>query len=64
VSGRRSAVRSSQNRTHFFGSYEQQNTDSANITALPPSNPFADLENGIYPNFTKDKNFSRRVDHR
>lgn len=53
-----------QNRTHFFVSYEQQNTDSANITALPASNPFATLENGIYPNFTKDKNFLGRVDHR
>ena len=52
------------NRTHYFASYEQQKTDSANITALPPSNPFATLENGIYPNFTKDKNLLARVDHR
>jgi len=53
-----------ENRTHYFVSYEQQKTDSANITALPPSNPFATLENGIYPNFTKDRNFLGRVDHR
>ena len=53
-----------ENRTHYFASYEQQKTDSANITALPASNPFATLENGIYPNFTKDKNFLGRVDHR
>src|SRR5712691_551342 len=53
-----------ENRTHYFVSYEQQKTDSANITSLPPSNPFATLENGIYPNFTKDKNFLGRVDHR
>ena len=53
-----------ENRTHYFASYEQQNTDSANITALPASNPFATLENGLYPNFTKDKNFLGRVDHR
>jgi hypothetical protein len=53
-----------ENRTHYFASYEQQKTDSANITALPASNPFAGLENGIYPNFTKDKNFLARVDHR
>ena len=52
------------NRTHFFGSYEQQKTDSATITALPASNPFAALENGAYPNFTKDKNALARVDHR
>ena len=53
-----------ENRTHYFASYEQQKTDSANITALPPSNPFAVLENGLYPNFTKDKNLLARVDHR
>jgi outer membrane receptor protein involved in Fe transport len=53
-----------ENRTHYFASYEQQNSDSANITALPASNPFATLENGIYPNFTKDKNFLARLDHR
>ena len=53
-----------ENRTHYFASYEQQKTDSANITALPLSNPFATLENGIYPNFTKDKNLLARIDHR
>src|SRR5712691_11822453 len=53
-----------ENRTHYFVSYEQQKTDSANITSLPPSNPFATLENGLYLNFTKDKNFLGRVDHR
>jgi carboxypeptidase family protein/TonB-dependent receptor-like protein len=53
-----------QSRTHYFVSYEQQKTESANITALPPSNPFATLENGIYPNFTKDKNLMARLDHR
>jgi hypothetical protein len=53
-----------ESRTHYFVSYEQQNTDSANITALPASNPFATLENGIYPNFSKDKNLLGRVDHR
>jgi len=52
------------NRTHFFGSYEQQKTDSAAITALPASNPFAALENGAYANFTKDKNALVRFDHR
>jgi len=53
-----------ESRTHYFVSYEQQKTDTANITALPASNPFATLENGIYPNFSKDKNLLGRVDHR
>jgi hypothetical protein len=52
------------NRTHYFAGYEQQQTDSATITSLPATNPFAALENGAYPNFTKDKNFIFRVDHR
>lgn len=52
------------NRTHFFTAYEQQETNSAEITALPPSNPFAALENGVYPNLRTDKNYIARVDHR
>jgi hypothetical protein len=53
-----------QNRTHFFIGYEQQETNSAEITALPSTNPFAALENGVYPNLRTDQNFSARVDHR
>jgi len=52
-----------QNRTHYFIGYEQQETNSAEITALPPTNPFATLENGVYPNLRTDKNFSARLDH-
>lgn len=53
-----------ENRTHYFLGYEQQKTDSATITALPPSNPFATMENGTYANYANDKNFLGRLDHR
>lgn len=52
------------NKTHFFLSYERLMLDTANITALPASNPFATLENGIYPLSTLDQNADARVDHR
>jgi hypothetical protein len=50
------------NRTHFFGGYERLMVDSAVITALPASNPFATLENGVYPFSTLDQNADARVD--
>ncbi|MGE3843901.1 MAG: TonB-dependent receptor [Vicinamibacterales bacterium] len=52
------------NKTHFFGSYEYLNISKAAIVALPPSNPFADQQNGNYP-FTATENLvNGRVDHR
>jgi hypothetical protein len=53
-----------QNRTHYFTAYEGLFTDTANIVALPASNPFASLENGTYPRNLRRRNFDSRVDHR
>lgn len=52
------------NRTHFFAGYERLMVDNAVITALPASNPFARMENGVYPFPSLDLNLNGRVDHR
>lgn len=52
------------NQTHFFSAYEHLQTDSAVITSLPPSNPFATLENGVYPTDTRNDMVNGRIDHR
>jgi hypothetical protein len=52
------------NKTHFFVGYERLMVDTAVITALPANNPFATMENGVYPNSTLDGNFDGRIDHR
>jgi hypothetical protein len=52
------------NKTHYFVAYEHLKYESAVITALPPSVPYAALENGVYPNFTRSHNLDGRVDHR
>jgi carboxypeptidase family protein/TonB-dependent receptor-like protein len=53
-----------QNRTHFFTAYEGLFVDTANIVALPASNPFATLDNGTFPKNQRRRNFDARVDHR
>jgi outer membrane receptor protein involved in Fe transport len=53
-----------QNRTHYFSAYEYLKTNSAVITALPDSNPFASIENGVYPTDTRNDLIDVRVDHR
>jgi hypothetical protein len=53
-----------QNKTHFFTAYEALFTNTANIVALPVSNPFASLENGTYPRNLRRRNFDARIDHR
>jgi hypothetical protein len=53
-----------QNRTHFFTAYEGLFRNTANIVALPASNPFAVLENGTYERKIRRRNFTGRVDHR
>ncbi len=53
-----------QNKTHYFLGYEALRNDTAAITALPATNPFATLENGVYPFSVRDDNLDARVDHR
>jgi hypothetical protein len=52
------------NKTHFFAAYENSNTNTAFIEALPASNPFASEENGNYPYTQTENLFDTRVDHR
>ena len=51
-------------RSHFFGAYERDNVDTVRIIALPPSNPFASRENGVFPATTHNQTASARLDHR
>jgi hypothetical protein len=51
-------------RSHFFASYENDSIDNVRILALPPSNPFAALENGVFPAATDNHMASARLDHR
>jgi hypothetical protein len=53
-----------QNRTHFFSAYEGLFVNTADITSLPGSNPFASQENGTYPKKVRRRDFDARVDHR
>ncbi len=53
-----------QNKTHFFTAYEGLFVDTANIVALPVSNPFAPLDNGTFAKSQRRRNFDARVDHR
>ncbi len=53
-----------QNRTHFFSAFEHLDVNATTITALPPTNPFATLENGVYPTPTRDDMIDLKVDHR
>ena len=51
-------------RSHFFASYERENVDTVRVIALPPSNPFAARENGVFPAETDNHMASARLDHR
>ena len=51
-------------RSHFFASYERENADTVRVLALPPSNPFAASENGVFPAATNNDVASARLDHR
>ena len=51
-------------RSHFFASYERENADTVRVLALPPSNPFAATENGVFPAETDNHMASARLDHR
>ena len=52
------------NRSHFFVSYEREHTDTFRVLALPPANPFAASENGVFPAETNNHVASARLDHR
>lgn len=52
------------NRTHYFGAYEYTNVERENIIALPPSNPFAARENGVFPAGSREHMFVTKWDHR
>jgi hypothetical protein len=52
------------NRTHFFGAFEQDNVDNVRIIALPPSNPLAATENGVFPAASDNWTTAARLDHR
>jgi hypothetical protein len=51
-------------RTHVFGTYEHDHVDTARIIALPPSNPFAARENGIFSARADEGMTALRIDHR
>jgi hypothetical protein len=54
----------SRDRTHFFAVYEQDAVDNVRIIALPPSNPLAATENGLFPAESDDRMTTLRLDHR
>ena len=51
-------------RSHFFASYERENADTVRVVALPPNNPFATRENGVFPAEADSHMASARLDHR
>ena len=52
------------NQMHFFTAYEGLFVDTAALSSLPASNPFAALENGTFPKKVRRKNFDGRLDNR
>jgi outer membrane receptor protein involved in Fe transport len=50
-------------RSHFFVSYERDQVNTVRVIALSPSNPYAALENGVFPSVTDDHVASARLDH-
>ena len=46
-------------RSHFFAAYERDNVDTVRIIALPPTNPLAASENGLFPAETDNQNGQR-----
>jgi len=53
-----------QNQMHFFTAYEGLFLNTAAITSLPSTNPFATLENGTFSKNVRRRNFDARVDNR
>jgi hypothetical protein len=50
------------NKTHFFGAVEKLNVDNTTLVSLPASNPFATLENGMFPTPTRERMVDLRID--
>jgi carboxypeptidase family protein len=51
-------------RSHFFASYERDNVDNVRLIALPPANPLAATENGVFPAAGDNHTVAIRLDHR
>ena len=51
------------NRTHFFGAVEKLNVNNTTLVSLPPTNPFAPLENGMFPTPTREHMADFKVNH-
>jgi Carboxypeptidase regulatory-like domain/TonB dependent receptor len=51
------------NKTHFFGAFENLHVNNTTLVSLPGSNPFASLENGMFPTPSREKMGDVKVDH-
>jgi hypothetical protein len=51
-------------RVYLFGAFERDRVDTVRIIALPPSNPFAARENGVFPAQSNERMAVLRADHR
>jgi hypothetical protein len=51
------------NRTHFFGAFEKLNVNNTTLVSLPATNPFAALENGMFPTPTREHMVDFKLDH-
>ena len=49
-------------KTHFFGAVEKLNVNNTTLVTLPASNPFATLENGMFPTPTRERMIDFRLD--
>ena len=50
------------NKTHFFGAMEKLNVNNTTLVSLPTTNPFASLENGMFPTPTRERMGDVKVD--
>jgi hypothetical protein len=51
-------------RVHLFGAFERDQVDTVRIISLPPNNPFAARENGVFPAGSNERMAVLRADHR
>jgi hypothetical protein len=50
-------------RSHYFASYEGDAVNTVRVIALPPANPFAANENGVFPAASDNHMVTARIDH-
>jgi hypothetical protein len=50
------------NKTHFFAAAEKLNVNNTTLVSLPATNPFAALENGMFPVPTREKMGDVKID--